>query len=97
MVIVEFSIVPLGTGSTSLSEYVTEACRIVKESGFHFMITPMGTIMETGTLSEAFRVIQEAHEAVLKKGASRVSTTIKVDDRRDVVRSMEDKMRKIKL
>ncbi len=91
-VIVEFTTVPLGTGSTSLSSLVSKACRVVEESGLSFMVTPMGTIIEATGLKEAMDVVAKAHEALFEAGASRVSTTIKIDDRRDKKRHMEDKV-----
>jgi uncharacterized protein (TIGR00106 family) len=97
VIIVEFSITPLGTGNSSLSKYVSEACKVVKNSGVSFTITPMGTIIETETLSDAFDIVRKAHEAVLKMGVSRVSTSIKIDDRRDKTRKMEDKVRALKI
>ena len=97
MIIVEFSVVPLGTGSTSVSDYVSRACREVEKSGVSYMITPMGTIIETDTIDKAFEVIKRAHEAVIKAGAKRVSTSIKIDDRRDKERRMEDKVKAVKV
>lgn len=97
MIIVEFSVVPLGTSSTSLSNYVSRACREVEKSGVHYMITPMGTIIETDTIDKALEVIKRAHEAVIKAGAKRVSTSIKIDDRRDKERRMEDKVKAVKV
>jgi uncharacterized protein (TIGR00106 family) len=97
LIIVEFSVVPLGTGGTSLSEYVSKACREVEMSGLHYMITPMGTIIETDMMDKAFEVIRKAHEAVIQAGAARVITTIKVDDRRDKERRMEDKVKAVKV
>lgn len=95
-VIVEFTAVPLGTGSTSLSGYVSKACRVVEESGLPFTITPMGTIIEARSLKEAMDVVAKAHEALFEAGALRVSTSVKIDDRRDKERRMEDKVEALK-
>jgi uncharacterized protein (TIGR00106 family) len=92
MIIVEFSVVPLGTSSTSLSVYVSEAFKEVERSGVKHMLTPMGTIIETDSLEEALEIIKKAHEAVIRAGATRVSTSIKIDDRRDRQRGMEEKV-----
>jgi len=97
LIIVEFSVVPLGTGSTSVSEYVSKACREVERSGVRYMITPMGMVIETDTIDKAFEVIKKAHEAVIRAGVTRVNTTIKIDDRRDKERSMEDKVKAVKV
>lgn len=91
-VIVEFTTVPLGTGNTGLSGYVSKACRVVAESGLPYTVTPMGTIIEAGSLQEALDVVVQAHESLFEAGARRVSTSIKIDDRRDKKRHMEDKV-----
>jgi uncharacterized protein (TIGR00106 family) len=97
LVIVDFSVVPVGTGSTSVSKYVALACREVEKSGLRNLITPMGTVIEAESIDKAFEVIKRAHEAVIKGGAARVVTTIKVDDRRDKERRMEDKVEAVKV
>jgi len=97
LIIVEFSVVPLGTGSTSVSKYVTVACKEVEKSGVHYTITPMGTVFEADTIGKAFEVVKKAHEAVIRAGVARVVTTIKVDDRRDEERRMEDKVKAVKV
>ncbi|MEM2124825.1 MAG: MTH1187 family thiamine-binding protein [Candidatus Methanosuratincola sp.] len=91
-VVVEFSIVPIGTEGTSLSEYVAMACEAVKRSGVNYQLTPMGTIFEAASIDQAFEVIKSAHEAVLRAGAKRVLTSIRIDDREDKKRTMEDKV-----
>ena len=73
-VIVEFTTVPLGTGKTGLSGYVSKACQVVKESGLPYTVTPMGTIIEAGSLQEALDVVVQAHESLFEVGALRVST-----------------------
>jgi uncharacterized protein (TIGR00106 family) len=60
----------------------------------------MGTIIE-GDLDAILAVVREMHEAPFGEGAVRVSTLIKIDDRRDKehtiagkMRSVEEKLRK---
>lgn len=96
MIIIEFAVVPLGTGSTSLSDYVAEVCKEVKASGVRYTVTPMGTIIEGEDLKELLEVIRKAHETAIKAGAKRVLTVIKIDDRRDKPRKMEDKVEALK-
>ncbi|MDI3475442.1 MAG: hypothetical protein PWQ79_1450 [Thermococcaceae archaeon] len=93
MIIVEFVIVPLG--EKSLSRYVAEVVKLLERKGVKYQLTPMSTIIEVPTLKEAFDVISEAHELMFKLGAERVSTTIRIDDRRDKERHMEDKVKSV--
>jgi uncharacterized protein (TIGR00106 family) len=94
-VIVQLAITPLGAG-ISVSNFVTEAYKEIKESGLKHQLTPMSTIIEADTLKEAMDVIMKAHEAVFTAGADRVVTDIKIDDRRDISRSMEEKVDEVK-
>jgi len=94
-VIVQFTASPLGEG-VSVSRFVAEALREVESSGLRYQLTPMSTILEADTPEEALEVVLKAHEAVFRVGAKRVVTDIKIDDRRDEPRKMEDKIEKVK-
>lgn len=84
-VMAELSVAPLGTSSTELSTYIAEALKVIKQTkGVKWQLTPMGTIIETDSLDKLLSLVKEAHEALFKAGAKRVSTIIKIDDRRDV-------------
>ncbi len=91
MPMAEVTIVPLGVGS-SVSEYVAEALRIVRKSGLKYWLTPTSTVIE-GDLDELLKVIREMHESAFRKGAPRVVTVIKIDDRRDKAITMDYKVR----
>ncbi|ASJ00745.1 MTH1187 family thiamine-binding protein [Thermococcus gorgonarius] len=93
MVIVEFAIVPLG--ERSLSRYVAEVVKLLERKGVKYQLTPMSTIIEVPTVGDAFEIIKEAHELMFTLGAQRVSTTIRIDDRRDRPVRMEDKVRSV--
>lgn len=94
MAIVEVTVVPLGTGSTSLSQYVADCHKVLKQSGLKHQLTPMGTIIE-GDLDDILKLVRKLHEVPFAAGALRVSTTIKIDDRRDKNSSMEQKIRSV--
>lgn len=92
MALVEVTIVPLGTGDTSLSHYVAEVHRVVLEcDSVSHQLTPMGTILE-GELATIMALISKMHEVPFEKGAKRVSTSIKIDDRRDKIGTMAQKL-----
>lgn len=63
-----------------------------KAKGVRLLVTPMGTVMEADSLAEILEAVKAAHEAVFRAGASRVSLSLRVDDRRDKPRRMEDKV-----
>lgn len=82
MAVVEISVTPLGTSSPGVSTYVAEALQIVEGSGLKYQLTPMGTVIE-GDLDDILSVVRAMHESPFNAGAVRVSTLIKIDDRRD--------------
>ena len=90
MAILEISVVPIGTGNTSVSTYVADCVRILKKEGVKHELTSMGTNME-GNLRDLIQVAMKMHQTPFKKGALRVLTTIKIDDRRDKVGTLAGK------
>nr|WP_320050458.1 MTH1187 family thiamine-binding protein [uncultured Desulfuromonas sp.] len=94
MAVVQISCTPLGEGSGGLSKFVAGCLQLVKESGLKYQLTPMGTILE-GELDDIFALVRKMHESPFNAGAQRVSTLIKIDDRRDREHTMERKMRSV--
>jgi uncharacterized protein (TIGR00106 family) len=95
-VIAEISIVPIGTGSTGLSEYVADCINILgKKPELKYQLTPMGTIIE-GPLEKILETVKLMHEAPFHDGVLRVVTTVKIDDRRDKKASMESKVASVR-
>lgn len=98
MAIAQVTIVPLGTGTTSVSEYVASVYRVLEQADdrVKFELTPMSTIIE-GELDDILSVIRRMHEVPFEHGALRVSTTLTIDDRRDQVGTMEQKLRSVEV
>jgi uncharacterized protein (TIGR00106 family) len=82
MAVVEISVAPLGTATPGVSQYVAACVEVIAASGLTYQLTPMGTVIE-GDIDEIFTVLRKMHEVPFGKGAERVSTLIKIDDRRD--------------
>lgn len=95
MATLEVSIVPIGTGTTSVSEFIAEATRIAEASGLKTELTAMGTNLE-GDLPELLKVALQMHESCFAKGVKRVYTVIKIDDRRDKESTLEGKVRSVR-
>ena len=92
MAIAEISVVPLGTKSPSVSQYVAKAVRILEqEKDLEHQTTAMGTIVE-GDLDRILSVVKKMHEGVFGEGVVRVLTTVKIDDRRDKAQGMKEKV-----
>jgi len=96
MAIAEISIVPLGTKTPSVSQYVARAIKVLdKEKDIKYEITAMGTIIE-GDLARILAVVRKMHEGTFGEGVARVLTTVKIDDRRDKVQGMKGKVDSLK-
>ncbi|HOV79681.1 MAG TPA: MTH1187 family thiamine-binding protein [Bacillota bacterium] len=92
MAVAEVSVVPIGTNSASLSEYVAGCVAVLKEAGgITYQLTPMGTIIE-GELDRVLEAVRRMHEQPFEKGAQRVLTTLRIDDRRDKKLTMAGKV-----
>lgn len=95
MAIVAVSVVPIGTGTTSVSSYVAEAEKTLRKDGrVSYRLGPMFTTLQ-GDLGDCLDVVRKMHESLFEAGALRVSTSVKIDDRRDRDASMEGKVRSV--
>ena len=101
MVLLEFSMYPLGKGE-SVSRYVARSLDIIDRSGLDYRLHAMGTVIE-GNWDDVFAVVKRCYKA-MRKDCSRISVAIKVDYRkgktgrlRSKVASVERKLgRKLK-
>lgn len=95
MPVAEVTVIPLGTGDTSLSDYVADCQKVLEEEDVEYQLTPMGTVLE-GNLEDIFRVVQKLHEVPFDSGALRVSTTLTIDDRRDKTGTIDQKLNSVR-
>jgi uncharacterized protein (TIGR00106 family) len=79
MVLLEFSMSPLGKGE-SVGKYVARSVKIIDGSGVPYRLNPMGTVLE-GEWDELFDVVRTCFER-MRKDCNRISCTIKVDYRK---------------
>ncbi|MBC8080401.1 MAG: MTH1187 family thiamine-binding protein [Gorillibacterium sp.] len=96
MPIIEVTIVPLGTATPSVSHYVADVHRVLEQApeAIKFQLTSMSTIIE-GNLDDLFAVVRRMHEVPFEKGALRVSTSIRIDERRDKASTMDSKLKSV--
>ncbi len=94
-IVAEVAVVPVGTGSTGLSQYVAACLDVVQgRDDISYRLTPMGTILE-GSLDIILEVVRQMHETPFDKGVSRVVTTLKIDERRDKLNTMAGKVESV--
>jgi len=94
MIISQLSIAPVGK-DVSLSKYVKIALNVLEKSNIKFETNAMATVIETEDLETLFKVVEEAHKAVMKSGAKRVITELKIDDRGDKNVTMKSKLKSV--
>ncbi len=90
MVIVEVSYVPLGTG-LSLSPYIAEVEKLIRASGLTHEFHSMGTNIE-GEWDDVMALVKRCQDKLFDMGAPRVTTTLKISERRDRALRMSDKV-----
>jgi uncharacterized protein (TIGR00106 family) len=95
MAILAISVTPIGTGSPSVGEYVADSLRVIERSGLTYRLNAMHTEVE-GELEQLLRLIPQIHQVCFARGARRISTVVKIDDRRDAPSSIEGKVRSVK-
>ena len=79
MVLLEFSMSPLGKGE-SVGKYVSRSLQIVDKSGVAYRLNPMGTVLE-GEWDDVLDVVRQCYER-MKKDCPRISCTMKIDYRK---------------
>lgn len=94
MAILEISVLPIGTDKASIGSFVTESCKIIKDKGLPFEVTPTSTVVE-GDLKDLIELAEEMHVSPFKIGAKRVVTNITIDQRTDKEDDMEDKVEEV--
>ena len=90
--LVEFSIVPIGAGS-SIGDQLAEVFKIVDASGLPYKVNPMGTVVE-GEWNEVMGLVRKCHAAVMKTG-QRVMTAISIDDRKGRPNRIDEKVKSV--
>lgn len=93
--IIDFCIVPMGVG-ISVSKYVAECEKILKQAGLNTMLHAYGTNIE-GEWDDVFNAVKQCHERVHEMGAPRISTTLRVGTRTDREQTMDDKIKSVQI
>jgi len=92
MVLLDFSMTPLGKGE-SVSAYVARCLEIVAASGLDYRLHAMGTTLE-GELDQVLAVVRRCFEA-LATDCDRISCSIKIDYRKGPGGRLNSKVQKV--
>ena len=87
-------VIPMGTPTPGVAEYVGAAVDIARESGISYVVTPTSTCLE-GPLDEIMEIALRMHEACFGEDVLRVVTTLTIDDRRDEHETLDDKLKRV--
>jgi uncharacterized protein (TIGR00106 family) len=93
----EISIFPIGTSSTSISKEVTAAFDAIRKTKDikTATLTPMGTQVEANDIRAILNCVEAAHQAVKSTGANRIVSSIRIAERLDASRSLEDEVKSV--
>ena len=92
MVLLDFSVTPLGKGE-SVSSYVARCLEIVAASGLDYRLHAMGTPLE-GDLDQVLDVVRRCFQA-LEADCDRISCSIKIDYRKGPGGRLDSKVQKV--
>ena len=94
MALLEISVVPIGTPTPSIGDYIADVVLACNKAKVKYKLTDMGTIIE-GRPNDLFKLAQKLHETPFKRGIKRVLTKLSIDDRRDKRVKLDDKVRSV--
>lgn len=94
-VLIDFAMFPTDT-TESKSKYVSKVLEVIKNSGFNYQLTPMATIIETETMNQALKIVEDSYKT-LEPYSNRVYAVAKFDIRKsDEVNRMKQKVESVK-
>ncbi|WP_439183899.1 MTH1187 family thiamine-binding protein [Carboxylicivirga taeanensis] len=80
-VLLNFAMFPTDKGD-SVSQYVSQIIKHIKQSGVSYKLNPMGTTIETDTMEQALKIVQESYD-LLEPLSKRVYCSINIDAQKD--------------
>ncbi len=92
MIIAELAVFPTSEG-VSVSKYVKEVIKVIESSGLNHETGGMATTIEAPDLATLFKVIEKAHEVLMKMGARRIHIDLRVDHRLDKDATIQSKLK----
>jgi len=85
---------PIGTGSTGISKEVAAAFDAIRKTKDikTTKLTAMGTQVEANDMRSILNAIEAAHQAVKLTGAKRIISSIRIAERLDASKTLEDEV-----
>ena len=95
MALAEVSVIPIGTPTSSIGDWVAKSVKATKKSRVKYELGPMCTVLE-GKLPEILAAAKKMHETAFNNGIKRAITTVVIDDRRDKEVTLKSKIASLK-
>ena len=95
MALLQLTIIPLGTKTPSVGDYVADIQKALEKENVSFQLTDMGTLIQ-GDVHDLLQVVSRIYELPFQRGAERVVTQMVIDDRRDKEIVIGDKTAAVK-
>jgi uncharacterized protein (TIGR00106 family) len=94
----EISIVPItGRKGTSMGKEVAAAFDAIRKiRNIKADLTALGTQVEAKDLASVLQAVEAAHRAAKSTGAKRIISTVRIDERRDKVQTLQDKVKSVR-
>lgn len=100
-VLMNFAMFPTDKGA-SVSQYVSKIIKMVRDSGFEYKLSAMGTVVETETMEQALGILNESYK-ILQPHSSRIYSVANFDIQTNKdygringkIASIEDKIGKV--
>lgn len=92
-VLMEFAMFPTDKGE-SVSPYVSQVIDMIRQTGYPYKLSAMGTIIETETMQQALEVIHKAYN-ILEPHSQRIYSTVKFDIRKNAQNRIEGKIKSV--
>lgn len=92
-VVADLCVIPLLEGQ-SLSPYIAECQKILREAGLSHQLHAYGTNVE-GEWDEVMAAVKRCHEAVHQMGVARIATNLKLSTRTDKAQTIETKVQHV--
>ncbi|MBA3008224.1 MAG: MTH1187 family thiamine-binding protein [Proteobacteria bacterium] len=94
MALLQLTIIPKGTSTPNLGDYVLTIQKRLTDLGAIFTLNDMGTLIE-GEATELLKLVIAPYESPFVEGVVRVVTQITIDDKRDKKVKIGDKTQSI--
>lgn len=92
-VLMEFAIFPTDKGQ-SVSKDVSKVIQLIKDCGYPYQLTAMGTLIETDNVNQALSIVNQAAN-ILQLNSKRIYSTIKLDIKKGATNMLNEKVKSI--